>query len=107
MCNKELQEKWEKLFEQGEGSFDLGNMVVCDSCEQDYTKSKESGGMIFGSRAICPVCFPRWLENATRFHEENWIKARCKEGESFGDFVRRYRGPHAKVSMYKIRGSHV
>lgn len=61
---------------------DIGDDVVCDYCNGDYTESEETGGILIGSYAICPVCSER-------------VKAipddRAKDGEKFCEFVRRIR----------------
>lgn len=65
-----------------------GDIVLCDDCNRDYTNSTESGGILFGGRAICPVCAPAWEADAKKYDEERFIKARCPEGKSFADWVR-------------------
>lgn len=82
---------------------DLGNTVLCDYCNEDYTESKECGGIIFGSHAICPKCADRALITIKECGEEEYIKALCGPDQSFGDFVRKYRGPdggHMKMYSY-------
>jgi hypothetical protein len=37
-------------------TIDPGRTVVCDDCNADYTDSPDTGGLLFGSRAICPQC---------------------------------------------------
>jgi uncharacterized Zn ribbon protein len=65
--------------------------VLCDQCNKDYTTSDEKGGFLFNSNAVCPDCAPKFEESAKAYKEEHYIRARAKEGESFGDFVRRIR----------------
>jgi hypothetical protein len=38
---------------------DIGNTVLCDFCNMDYTESDEPGGCLMGSYAICPRCTPK------------------------------------------------
>jgi len=57
------------------------------------------GGILVASKAICPACTPRWLENLKRYGEENHIKARCDERTSFADWVRSLRGPDAAITI--------
>ena len=65
----------------------LGNMVICDYCNEDYTYSDEEGGILFGSKAVCPRCAPNTLRNAEKFGELDLVKARCPKGMSFKNFV--------------------
>jgi hypothetical protein len=67
---------------------DPGNRVVCDDCNEDYTDSQETGGILFQSKAICPKCAPKWESTAKGYGEERFIKARCPEGKAFADWVR-------------------
>lgn len=68
---------------------DPGNMVVCDDCNRDFTNSPMIGGIYgFGSKAICPICTPKWLADAKRYGEERFIKARCPDDKPFADWVR-------------------
>lgn len=84
--NKELAEAWRKAEENPGMAVDIGRNVVCDFCDADHTDTTVTGGLIFGSRAVCPDCVPKVQG------EPQYIKARCPEGKSFGDFVREYRG---------------
>ena len=84
---------WDKAFATEE-AIDIGPIVVCDSCNEDYTTSKAKGGFIFGSYAYCPECTPRMLENIKKYGEEEYIVAMAKPGQSFGDFIREYRSNH-------------
>lgn len=76
---------------------DIGGVVLCDSCNADYTASDMSGGFIFSSNAYCPVCAPRMYDNAKKYGELSHIRAHCPTGMSFGDFIRRYRGGNNTV----------
>jgi len=67
---------------------DPGDFVICDGCNEDWSESKESGGILFDSRAICPTCAPKWEKDAKEYGEEDHIRARCPEGMSFADWVR-------------------
>lgn len=60
-------------------------LVKCDSCNKDYTNSKEKGGIVVldtevGGMAVCPKCAPRFPENK--------IKYKCPPDLSFADWVR-------------------
>src|SRR5262245_33903899 len=67
---------------------DLGRKVVCDDCGTDWTDRPESGGLIYGSHAVCPDCAPKAEADLVRLHEEHLIGARCPPGKSFADWVR-------------------
>ena len=66
---------------------DIGEQVVCDLCNKDYTDSDEQGGFMYGSSAICPNCAPRIMKEIKKLKEEKHIKKRCPAGMSFKDFV--------------------
>ena len=70
-----------------ESSKILVSAVICDMCGKDYTLSSEEGGFLFSSKAVCPDCAPRIEESAKKYHEEEYIVARCPEGKSFRDWV--------------------
>ena len=72
-------------------TIDAGDNVVCDLCNANYTTSTETGGLIFCSSAVCPKCAPQLLNEAEKHNELEYVKARCADGQSFGDFVRQYR----------------
>ncbi len=71
-------------------SIDIGNTVVCDFCNADYTESKESGGLIAGGYAVCPKC-----EKTSMLRDADFVS---RPGESFADFVRRTR-KHSTIGM--------
>lgn len=70
---------------------DPGKTVLCDLCNADYTDSEETGGMLFSSKAVCPKCAIEFMKSIKKYHEESFIKATAREGESFRDFVYRVR----------------
>lgn len=77
----------------------LGESVVCDMCGDDYTKSAQPGGFIFGSKAVCPKCEPSVMADVVKYGEQQYIRATCPPNTSFADFVRKFRGPDAKVEI--------
>lgn len=91
-----MDEKTKKYYED-KGFFvidatkDIGDTVICDICNDDYTDSKESGGFVFGSYAYCPKCANESLARIKSFNEEKYIKYFCGDNESFADFIRRIR----------------
>lgn len=69
-------------------NIETGNDVVCDYCGDDYTTSHATGGILFGTYAVCPKCTPKVIADATRFGESNLIRATCPNGMSYADWVR-------------------
>lgn len=70
---------------------DVGDSVICDFCDKDFTGEEISGGLIFTSNAVCPDCSPRQLNTIRGYNEERFIKAYCPENKSFHQFVLDYR----------------
>lgn len=69
---------------------DIGDTVICDFCNDDYTESDKKGGVIVGSYAICPKCEkPHMLKDA------DYV---CRHDETFKDFVVRTR-EHSTIGM--------
>jgi len=66
-----------------------GHNVLCDLCGADFTNSDKSGGFLFVSKAVCPNCADRFEKSINEFNEQEHIKARCPEGMSFADWVRK------------------
>lgn len=69
---------------------DIGDAVVCDFCNRDYTESEEVGGLIVGSYAVCPQC-----ENHALLKDADYVS---RPGESFKDFVLRTR-EHSTIGV--------
>lgn len=61
--------------------------VICDFCGKDYTDSPQTGGFLFGSKATCPECAPRMMDNIKKFNEERYIKSYCPTGMTFYNWV--------------------
>ena len=81
---------------------DIGNIVVCDFCDEDFTERDDQGGILFGSYATCPACAPKTEADAIKFGETWRIKARAKPGQSFRDFVLELRGGNNTVHFRKL-----
>lgn len=94
--NADLERLWKQAEANPGQSVDIGRNVVCDFCDADHTDSTVTGGVIFGSKAVCPTCVPRVQG------EPEHIKARCPEGVTFGDFVRTYRGANNTITIRPI-----
>ncbi len=99
---KPLADKWAEAEAHPGRPVPVGRYVVCDSCSTDYTDRPDIGGILVGSKAICPVCTPRWLENLKRYAEEHLIVARCDEHTAFADWVRALRGPDAAITINRF-----
>lgn len=81
---------------------ELGDVVVCDICNKDFTKSKKSGGFIFMSYAYCPECSEAGMKAVEEYKETEYVKAICPDHMSFADFVRDYRGKDAKITIEEV-----
>ena len=68
----------------------IGNRVICDSCNEEYTDSLEEGGVLFNRTAFCPKCTPRIVASAIKYHEERFLQYPIAH-ESFRDFILRIR----------------
>ena len=97
-----LKNLWDKAYANLETPIPIGEAVFCDFCGNDYTNSPEKGGLMFGSYATCPKCEPEIRADAKQFEEEDHITATPHEGESFADFIRRYRGPDAFIRVSNL-----
>lgn len=94
--NNDLKRMWEEAELNPGENIDIGRIVVCDFCHADYTDSLKSGGVIFGSYAVCPKC------SSAVEDERRRIRARCPPWLSFADFVREYRGPNCCISIQPL-----
>jgi hypothetical protein len=99
--NDELTKKWAEAGRTGE-PIPVGEIVVCDICDQDFTTRPDRGGFVFGSSAYCPYCAAERLQLIKDYREEHFIKDRANPGESFADFVRRFRGPDTTIQVQKF-----
>lgn len=97
-----MKDRWDRAFATGK-PVPLGREVVCDICNADFTESSEVGGFIFGSYGYCPPCARDALPKIQGYGEEDHIRARCPEGQSFADFVRDYRGPDAAIHVRGLK----
>jgi len=65
-------------------TIDVGDTVICDFCNEDYTKSHKCGGLLFCSYAICPDC----SKSVNQYEKRSFIKATCPDYMPFSDWVR-------------------
>lgn len=66
---------------------DMGDRVICDHCNEEYTNSDLSGGFLFDGKGICPKCAPDYLKSVESFNELEHIRAYCPSGLSFAQFI--------------------
>ena len=101
--NKKLSELWAQAAANPGTPIDIGRLVICDSCDADYTHSPKHGGMVFGSRGICPECMPRWMALIEEHGEQFMIKATCPPNCSYADFIRAYRGADNTIMIGPLK----
>lgn len=89
---KEIGEALQRAADTGE-PIDIGDLVVCDSCCEDFTDSEEVGGLLFAGWAICPRCVPAWEKS------KPFIRARAAPFETFRAFVLRLRGGNNVIQI--------
>lgn len=78
---------------------EIGNVVICDICNRDYTNSTEKGGFVWSGRGICPKCQGDLLKEIKICKEEKYIEAYCPANMSFADFIIEFRGKNAKAIL--------
>lgn len=66
---------------------EMGDVVLCDSCNADCTESTEPGGSYFHGKALCPECTPQWIRTTRSYGEEGDLIMN-RTGKSFADWVR-------------------
>ncbi len=69
----------------------IGDEVVCDFCNDDYTESEEKGGFLIGSYAVCPNCAKKYEKDYPV------VDDRCGEDETFKQFVMRIRNGNNSI----------
>ncbi len=87
-----------KILEQ----IDIGNAVVCDCCNEDFTNSDEQGGFIMTARGVCPRCEPRMRASLKKYNEEHHIISECPPGMSHREYILRSRGGDNKITLYEL-----
>lgn len=102
MSSDKLDELWNRAHEQPGLPVDIGRLVVCDNCDKDYTDLTDSGGFLFASYAVCPICAPDALRDIADLEELQYIRARCPPGMPFSDFIRQQRGGNTTILVDRI-----
>lgn len=72
-------------------TLDLGDKVLCDLCNKDYSNKQQTGGFLFNRSAVCPECAPKFIEIIDQHNERSMITAKPLPGEPFCQFVLRIR----------------
>jgi hypothetical protein len=80
-------------------TFDIGNEVICDWCGEDYTLRNECGGLLFQSKACCPVCVPKIEALAVKYNEQEFIRGRCPEDMPFNKWCLSLRNENNTVTV--------
>lgn len=68
---------------------DMGDFVVCDRCNGDWTDSDRSGGAVVFGHALCPLCF-RGEKSRLKGVPAADLSI-CPPNVSFADHVRQFR----------------
>lgn len=71
---------------------DIGDTVVCDWCNMEFTNSVATGGGVVGSEAVCPYCWGMVLKNA------DGVK-RCPRTMTFKEFVMKERNGNNRITI--------
>lgn len=80
---------------------DIGDQVICDICNEDYTHNNiDQGGILFGSKAVCPKCTPKLEDSAKKYNEEDYITDRCPARMTFREWCLQLRNGNNLVSVY-------
>ena len=75
---------------------DIGDTVLCDLCNDDYTNSDAQGGILVGSFAICPQCASKFTDT----DDEPIIH--CPAGMRFRDWVLQLRGGRNTIEITRF-----
>ena len=90
MSREAMDRAWAEAKANPGKAVDIGRMVVCDFCNEDYTDSDATGGLLMGSKALCAKCVDRYSETLAQDADDGRVAFALPEiGETFSDFVRR------------------
>ncbi len=92
-CTYDAFSQMHRAGHQSGAYLDAANIVTCDDCGDDYTRSALSGGFIWHSRATCPRCADNVLKvlPTQKLIRLMSTGLHCPSDMSFGDFVRQVR----------------
>lgn len=100
-----MDEKLKVLWDEAEKTgkpVSIGDIVICDICDKDFTDLNDVGGFMFTSNSYCPDCEERGMKLIKGYGEERYIKAFCPDDVSFADFIRAYRGKANYIQIVKV-----
>jgi hypothetical protein len=79
---------------------DLGDSVLCDYCNTEFKGRDDSGGILAGSYAICPLCAPKAIADHEKYGEMSRITARCPPDMTFHAWCMRLRNGDNTIRTY-------
>ena len=74
---------------------DIGEMVLCDLCNADYTDSEAEGGILMGTYSICPTCAPGVIRERSAPASPSCCPAQTR----FKDWVLQLRGGRNTIEI--------
>jgi hypothetical protein len=78
---------------------DIGDTVLCDLCNADFTNSDAQGGFLCQSKGVCPNCADRFEASLKKYGEERYISDRALPGETFKQACLRWCGGNNTVTI--------
>jgi hypothetical protein len=78
---------------------DIGDTVICDRCNEDFTGSEVAGGCTFGSRGYCPECAPAMIASAIKYGETEYLTI-CPPTMSFWKFILKARKGDNRIILW-------
>lgn len=96
-----IEPLWDQAARAPGTQIDIGRLVACDQCGDDYTDSQVTGGFILNSRASCPRCGERIMRSIPTGRLLHLMQhgLHCPTSMSFADFVRMIRGDNNKIMI--------
>lgn len=76
---------------QEQTTIDVGNLVVCDYCNEDYSFSDKKGGVLINNEAVCPNCVTDELKQKA--------ESVCPTSASFKDWVLQLRDGDNNITI--------
>ena len=77
-----IDELWAQAAANPGMAIDIGELVMCDACDEDWTTRTETGGFIFSSMGVCPTCAVEFMARVIDAGELCHIRAACPDGAS-------------------------
>jgi hypothetical protein len=95
--------EWDEAFAQPGKKIPVGRLVVCDDCNVDYSDRLDRGGLLFQSKAICPLCALGWWRLIALYGEQKYVQGECPPDKTFADWGREMRGPDAGIRVTTVQ----